>query len=67
MVKKRMNRIFNMVIPTLLAYGVFYLLYNTFQQHFYEYRWIAAIPLAIVTGYIIIENKKEWKTIKQQG
>ena len=67
MVKKRMNIIFNMVIPTLLAYGVFFLLYSIFQQYFYEYRWLAAIPLAIVTGYIIIENKKEWIAIKQQS
>jgi hypothetical protein len=27
----------------------------------------AAIPLAIVTGYIIIKNKKEWIAIKQQS
>ena len=65
--KKSINIIFNIVIPTLLAYGVFFLLYSIFQQYFYEYRWLAAIPFAIATGYIIIENKKEWITIKQQS
>lgn len=31
-----------------------------------EYRWVTIIPLAIVTVYIVIENKKEWMKIKEQ-
>jgi hypothetical protein len=65
--KKRMNIIFNMVIPTAFAYIVFFLLYNMFQEKFFEYRWMGVIPFLIVTGFIITENRKEWKTINQQG
>ncbi|MDK2917899.1 MAG: hypothetical protein PWQ37_632 [Candidatus Petromonas sp.] len=65
--KKRMNIIFNMVIPTAFAYIVFFLPYNMFQEKFFEYRWMGVIPFLIVTGFIITENRKEWKTINQQG
>ena len=65
--KKSMNIIFNMVIPTAVAYIVFFLLYSVFQQRFFEYRWLAIIPFIIVTGFIIKDNMREWKMIKQQG
>jgi hypothetical protein len=65
--KKIMNIIFSIAIPTMAGYATFFLIYYLYQKVFFEYRLLAAIPLTIVTGYIVIENRKEWKMIKQQG
>jgi len=65
--KKSMNIIFNMVIPTAVAYIVFFLLYSVFQQIFFEYRWLAVIPFLILTWFVISDNRKEWRMLKQQG
>jgi len=56
-----------MVIPTAVAYIVFFLLYSVFQQRFFEYRWLAVIPFLIVTWFVISDNRKEWRMLKQQG
>jgi len=56
-----------MVIPTAVAYIVFFLLYSVFQQIFFEYRWLAVIPFLIVTWFVISDNRKEWRMLKQQG
>ncbi|WP_136479362.1 hypothetical protein EPD62_001290 [Acetivibrio thermocellus] len=65
--KKRLNIIFNIVIPTIVGYATFFLLFYLFQKLFYEYRWLAIIPFIIVTGFIIKDNMREWKVIRQQG
>ena len=67
MVKRKMNIIFNILIPTAIGFATFFSIFYLYQKMFFEYRWLAVIPLAIVTGYIVIENRKEWKMIKQQG
>jgi hypothetical protein len=64
--KKVMSVVFYMMIPTLFAFSVFFLIYDTFQAYLGDYQWLAIIPLTIVTGYIIMENKKEWRAIKEQ-
>lgn len=61
--RKVMSVVFYMMIPTLFAFGVFFLIYNKFEVYLGGYQWLAAIPLTIVTGYIIMENKKEWRVI----
>ena len=65
--KKKINIMLNIVIPTAVAYIVFFLLYSVFQQRFFEYRWLAIIPIIIVTGYVIKHNMREWKVIKQNS
>ena len=65
--KKQLSIIFNILIPTAIGFATFFLIFYLYQKMFFEYRWLAVIPLAIVTGYIVIENRKEWKMIKQQG
>ena len=55
-----------MVLPTLVAYSGFFLIYNTFKVYLGGYQWLAAISFGIVTVYIIMANKKEWKVIKEQ-
>ncbi|NLV87736.1 hypothetical protein [Lutispora thermophila] len=65
--KKSMNIIFNLVIPTAVAYIVFFLLYYFYKKMFYEYRLLAIIPFLIVTMYLMIDNIREWRMIKQQG
>lgn len=67
MMKKRLNMIFNIVIPTALAYIVFFLLYYLYQKTFFEYRWLAIIPFLMVTWFVISENRKERRVLKQQG
>jgi len=67
MMKKRLNMIFNIVIPTALAYIVFFLLYYLYQKTFFEYRWLAIIPFLMVTWFVISENRKEWRVLKQQS
>ncbi|HHY43157.1 MAG TPA: hypothetical protein GX514_10005 [Thermoanaerobacterales bacterium] len=64
--KKRLNIIFNIVIPTIVGYATFFLLFYLFQKLFYEYRWLAVIPFVVVTAFIIKDNMREWKVIKQQ-
>ncbi len=49
------------------AYIVFFLLYYFYQRMFYEYRLLAIIPFLIVTMYLMIDNIREWRMIKQQG
>jgi len=58
---------FNIVIPTIVAYATFFLIYYFYQKLFFEYRWLAIIPFITVTGYVIKDNMREWKMIKQQG
>ncbi|XOQ45304.1 MAG: Group-specific protein [Clostridium sp.] len=65
--KKKINIMLNIVIPTAVAYIVFFLLYYLFEKTFFEYRWLAVIPFAIVTWFVISDNRKEWRMIKQQG
>jgi len=65
--KKKINIMLNIVIPTAVAYIVFFLLYYFYQRMFYEYRLLAIIPFLIVTMYLMIDNIREWKVIKQQS
>lgn len=65
--KKVISVVFYMMIPTLFAFSVFFLIYDTFQGYLGDYQWLATIPFIIVTGYIIMENKKEWRAIRGQG
>ncbi|WP_094549759.1 hypothetical protein [Petroclostridium xylanilyticum] len=65
--KKRLNIIFNIVIPTMVGYATFFLLFYLFQKLFYEYRWLAVIPFAVVTTFIMKDNMREWKVIKQHS
>lgn len=67
MMKKKLSIIFNMVIPTAVAYIVFFMLYYLYQKTFFEYRWLAIIPFLIVTWFVISDNRREWRVIKQQG
>ena len=64
--KKRLDIIFNIVIPTVTGYAIFFMLFYIYQKLFYEYRWLAIIPFIIVTGFIIKDNMREYKMIKQQ-
>jgi len=65
--KKRLNIIFNIVIPTIVGYATFFLLFYLFQKLFYEYRWLAVISFVVVTAFIIKDNMREWKVIKQHS
>ncbi|UZQ84773.1 hypothetical protein ODU73_001830 [Thermoclostridium stercorarium] len=65
--KKKINIMLNIVIPTAVAYIVFFMLYYLYQKTFFEYRWLAIIPFVIVTAFIIKDNMREWRVIKQQG
>lgn len=65
--KKQLSIIFNIVIPTAIGFATFFLLYYLYQILFFNYRWLAAIPFAIVTGYMIVENRREWKVLTKQG
>mgnify|MGYP001245986740 CR=1 FL=1 len=65
--KKKINIMLNIVIPTAVAYIVFFLLYYFYQRMFYEYRLLAIIPFLIVTMYLMIDNRREWKVIKQNS
>jgi|GEM_PF-950534 hypothetical protein len=67
MKKKIKNIMLYIAIPTTIAYIVFFLLYYFYQRMFYEYRLLAIIPFLIVTMYLMIDNIREWKVIKQQG
>jgi len=65
--KKKIKIMLNIVIPTAVAYIVFFMLYYLYQKTFFEYRWLAIIPFVIVTAFIIKDNMREWRVIKQQG
>lgn len=65
--KERLNIIFNIVTPSIVAYATFFLVYYFYHKLFFEYRWLAIITFIIVTGYVIKDNMREWKEIKQQG
>lgn len=65
--KKKINIMLNIVIPTAVAYIVFFMFYYLYQKTFFEYRWLAIIPFVIVTAFIIKDNMREWRVIKQQG
>ncbi|MBZ4647330.1 MAG: hypothetical protein PWQ37_2568 [Candidatus Petromonas sp.] len=65
--KKKINIMLNIVIPTAVAYIVFFMLYYLYQKTFFEYRWLAIIPFLIVTWFVISDNRREWRVIKQQG
>jgi uncharacterized membrane protein len=65
--KKKINIMLNIVIPTAVAYIVFFMLYYLYQKTFFEYRWLAVIPFLIVTWFVISDNRKEWRMLKQQG
>jgi uncharacterized membrane protein len=65
--KKKINIMLNIVIPTAVAYIVFFMLYYLYQKTFFECRWLAIIPFVIVTAFIIKDNMREWRVIKQQG
>lgn len=65
--KKKLNIIFNIVIPTVTGYTIFFMLFYMYQKLFYEYRWLAIIPFVIVTAFIASDNLREWKTIKQHS
>jgi hypothetical protein len=56
-----------MLIPTLIGYATFFLLFYLYQKLFFGYKWLAIIPFAVVTAFFIKENMREWKEIKQQG
>jgi glucan phosphoethanolaminetransferase (alkaline phosphatase superfamily) len=56
-----------MAIPTVVGYATFFLLFYLYQRLFYEYRWLAIIPFVIVTAFVIKDNTRVWKVIKQQG
>ena len=65
--KKQLNIIFNILIPTAVGFATFFSIFYLYQKMFFEYRWLAVIPFAIITVFITKDNVKEWKTIKQQG
>ena len=56
---------FNIVIPTAIGLTTFFLALLFVPKTIFNYRWLAAIPFAIVTGYMIVENRREWEMIKQ--
>jgi len=58
--------IYNIAIPVVVGYASFFLLFYVYQKLFYEYRWLAIIPFAIVTAFFIKDSMREWKVIKQQ-
>jgi len=62
-----MKKIFYIVIPTLIAYISFFLLYNLLKEGLFEYRWLAVIPFTIITVFTFIENRKEWRLMKGQA
>ena len=65
--KKIMNIIFSIAIPTMAGYATFFLIYYLYQKVFFEYRWLAIIPFVIVTAFIIKDNMREWRVIKQNS
>lgn len=54
-----------MVVPTLAAFSIFYLIFASFQQYINP-TWLIAIPFTLVSLYIIKENITEWKIINQR-
>ena len=65
--RKRLDIIFYIVIPTIVAYTTFFLIYYFYRRLFFEYRWLAIMPFVIVTAFFIKDNIREWKEIKQHS
>ena len=65
--KKKLDVIGNIIVPTLVGYATFFLILSLYQKLFFEYRWLAIIPFVIVTAFFIKDNISEWKVIKQEG
>lgn len=65
--KMKIEVILGIILPTIVAYTTFFILYNTFKVDMGAYRWFALISFSLVTIYVIKENKKEWKEIRGQG
>ena len=64
--KMKIEIVLGIILPTIVAYASFFILYNLFKVDLGIYRWFATIPFAIITGFIIRENKKEWREIQRQ-
>jgi len=65
--KKKLDVIFGILIPTAAGYASFFLIYYLYQKLFYEYRLLAIIPFVIVSIYFIRNNIREWREIKQNS
>ena len=59
--------VLGIILPTVVAYASFSLLYIILKVNLGSYHWLAVIPLTLITIYVIRENKKEWREIKGQG
>lgn len=55
----KLTVVVGIVLPTIVAYTTFFLLYNAFKIDLGIYHWLAVLPFTIITGFIIKENKKE--------
>ena len=62
----KLTVVVGIVLPTIVAYTTFFLLYNAFKIDLGIYHWLAVLPFTIITGFIIKENKKEWREIQRQ-
>ena len=65
MMKKKLDLLFTIVIPTIAGYAAFFLLFYFYQKLFFGYRWLAIIPFIIITAFFIRDNIKKWKMINQ--
>ena len=65
--KIKIEIVLGIILPTIVAYASFFLLYTIFKVNLGSYHWLAVIPLTLITIYVIRENKKEWREIKGQG
>lgn len=64
--KKKMSIIFGIIVPTVIGYTIFFLLFSIFKRLFFEYRSIAIIPFSMITAFFLKDNLREWKIISQQ-
>ena len=64
--KMKIEIILGIILPTIVAYASFFLLYNLFKVDLGIYRWFVVIPFTLITIYVIRENKKEWEEIQGQ-
>jgi len=51
--KRKINIIFNIVIPTIVAYATFLFDLLFLPEIIFEYRWLAIIPFITVTGLLL--------------
>ncbi len=65
--KRKIYIIGNILVPTLVGYAAFFLIFSLYQKLFFEYRWLAIMPFVIVTAFFIKDNIREWKEIKQHS